>query len=815
MTIDDIRAGNDGALHSADDVFLNPIQNAKVFVIGLETQTVSTDASGYFELFNLPAGNVKLVVDGRSGRGIAGFWPEMVLDLELIAGQQNTVMGTMGTPDERLANVDRLEVYLPRLSPSIFKSISAQELTTVELEPSAAPNLTSEQRSHLRLEVKPGSLVDEHGQPVVNPVVGLSTVPPELVREMLPPGVLQHTFDITIQAPNTALFNTPLQITFPNVFLAAPGTKLNFLSFDHTTGRLVIEGTATVSADGRSVTSDVGTGITKPGWHGLTTPGSSGSGPTRSNPDGTCLPKTTFRNIAVEVARCLENVPELRNALSRHHQALDGIEDILTQLNELKKAYDSGIGREQLISRFQKIELAKASLDTLFANLLSDPLIARAQQVVECMERILEEAQTLCDQFRGLDSGCGALQKTLTVCEGVEAGKTLRDQVVRLISDARSTPLSLAMLSNRLSVVREQLGLPPPNTSQLLIQANLVNGAASALLPGLGAAINDAIEATVQQRSSIETNLDAAEKTLSLGDAVVQTIGDISVIEVANYGAPENAFYVVDVGGNALRGKTDGNGMIDVFLPPLAEFHVSIYDPLTNRFAVHQGMTSDSGQPTVIPAIAFVPATGAPDRDRDGLPDAAEHAIGTSPDQRDSDRDGIYDLTEIQQQTDPQSGQFLATGIRNTTRLAGEAKEVVVYGSRLNGESTLAVVATGLSGLAIVDVSLPAEPIVLSQIQLEGDSVDVAISSSLELAIVASKGGGIHFVDIRDSTNPILLRTIFVQATEIEVIEGVAIAAVDGLLRSYDLGTGQFLQSYQVGESPLVALSSKGSLSIP
>ena len=33
-----------------------------------------------------------------------------------------------------------------------------------------------------------------------------------------------------------------------------PGTKLNFLSFDHTTGRLVIEGTATVSADGKYVT---------------------------------------------------------------------------------------------------------------------------------------------------------------------------------------------------------------------------------------------------------------------------------------------------------------------------------------------------------------------------------------------------------------------------------------------------------------------------------------------------------------------------------------------------------------------------------
>ena len=44
----------------------------------------------------------------------------------------------------------------------------------------------------------------------------------------------------------------------PNVFNAAPGTKLDFLSFDHTTGRLVIDGTATVSAQEMTdaVTSD-------------------------------------------------------------------------------------------------------------------------------------------------------------------------------------------------------------------------------------------------------------------------------------------------------------------------------------------------------------------------------------------------------------------------------------------------------------------------------------------------------------------------------------------------------------------------------
>src|SRR6185436_20776969 len=83
-----------------------------------------------------------------------------------------------------------------------------------------------------------------------------------------------HTFDITIQAPNAAVFTTPAQLKLPNVFNAAPGTKLNLLSFDHTTGRLEITGTATVSADGKYVLSDPGAGPSRPGWVGMASPGS-------------------------------------------------------------------------------------------------------------------------------------------------------------------------------------------------------------------------------------------------------------------------------------------------------------------------------------------------------------------------------------------------------------------------------------------------------------------------------------------------------------------------------------------------------------
>ena len=162
--------------------------------------------------------------------------------------------------------------------------------TTVGVDGLSAPDLTPQQQQELTLTVQPGSLIGSNGQPMGTGQVGISTVPPQLVMDMLPAGVMQHTFDITIQAPGVTTFSTPATLTFPNVFNAAPGTQLDVLSFDHTTGRLVIDGTATVSADGLTVTTDPGSGVTAPGWHGLTPPGdcggSGGSPPPPPPPPG-------------------------------------------------------------------------------------------------------------------------------------------------------------------------------------------------------------------------------------------------------------------------------------------------------------------------------------------------------------------------------------------------------------------------------------------------------------------------------------------------------------------------------------------------
>src|SRR5262249_9206265 len=101
-TFDDERAGPDQVLMTAADVYLLPINHVHVYVIGMEGQPGSdtyTDASGNFNLPAVPAGDVKLVLDGNTATDApSGFYfPEMVMDLTIQAGQANTVMGSMGS----------------------------------------------------------------------------------------------------------------------------------------------------------------------------------------------------------------------------------------------------------------------------------------------------------------------------------------------------------------------------------------------------------------------------------------------------------------------------------------------------------------------------------------------------------------------------------------------------------------------------------------------------------------------------------------------------------------------------------------------
>lgn len=815
MTFDDVRAGADGVLHTSDDVYLNPIAGVKVFIVGLENQAVFTDVQGNFSFSAVPSGNIKLAVDGRTATNApTGFYfPEMVMDLQIEVGQANTVMGTMGTREAKAANFTRPEVYLPRLQTSILQTVSDTQTTLVGVNATAAPNLTDQQRQFLTLEVQPGSLIGPDGQPITDGQIGISTVPPELVRDMLPPGLLQHTFDITIQAPDAATFSTPLQMTFPNVFNAAPGTKLNFLSFDHTTGRLVIEGTATVSADGLSVTTDPDSGITKPGWHGLTPPSSNDE----VDPDPEAEPEP---NDDLEYLFKVQFGANFSfNPIELDYSAGISLPDIFEEVSGLNLNWN---GEFKFPDQPQPIPLS-------FENTFTVPKLF--QSLVPTGTFTLGTLKVRATVSAGL-----GLEGTVDIT-GFEVPPEAELQDMRIrpgnielqfgiqFTDSWlcSLPFDIGewicmerspdpiTLFGPPSIELPDLDIPLPFKAVLDYMDEFSIGLFASV--GTSFSISPTVSITKTLVPAIQTlqslPFDAPE--LQLVQNALQLTSSPNLSTLASVAPNADIYYRYDIAnGISFQGHVNRGESVHQVLPPNSEYTLYIYDPSTNRSFTETGTTGLSGSTSK--RAAPLTRIGGFDIDADGIPDIGEYVIGTSLTTSDTDNDGLTDLAELRQGLDPLGGKAFSTGVIAALAIRGEAKEVVLEGSILNAEQQIAYVATGSYGLAVVDAAQFQKPTILSQLDLPGDATDVSVDSSLAIAVVASNAGGLHFIDISNPTVPTLTRTIATTPNQVEVFDGFAYVTVGSALRSYNLLTGELVQSVAVSTGSLVGLAREGNV---
>ena len=237
-----------------------PLEGVTIRVDGFPDFTAVTDADGQFTLFDTPAPEFFVHVDGSTVTSVGGqpvpangFYPVVGKPFHSIPGE--TVQLEMdGQP---------FDIHLPFILNESIHDIAPGEEMTVGLpdaQTSADPELLM-----VQLTVPAGSLINDDGTPGTQ--VGIFRVESDRLPAPLPDGI-EHSFDITVQAdaPN---FDVPAPISFPNMDGLAPGEKGILMSFDHGRGEWIPVGTMTVDASGEAFETDPGVGIRAPGWHGV------------------------------------------------------------------------------------------------------------------------------------------------------------------------------------------------------------------------------------------------------------------------------------------------------------------------------------------------------------------------------------------------------------------------------------------------------------------------------------------------------------------------------------------------------------------
>jgi len=864
--------------------YLLPIQGAKVYVLGLETNIAFTDANGHFILGNMPVGDVKVVLDGRTATNspVGYYFAEMVMDTTFSPGITNGVMTIRDVNGNvvRDANgvpIRALAMYLPRIASNILQTVDASTNTLITVSSNGAYNLSPSQQQYLTITISSNSLVGMDGQPMSSGQIGISVVPTNLVSDMLPPGLMQHTFDITVQAPGVATFTTPVQMTFPNVFgtnVASPGTKLNFLSFDHTTGRLVIEGTATVSADGLYVTTDPGTGVTHPGWHGLAPPGVSFD--ILSLLGNLCPP-------GCDCAGVVEDASKVVLAISLTAGASAGAVEASPLLLFIGSVTTLGVAVHEIgqKSSFPKsVENANnaagiisSTLDTT-GNLLATPTPGQSKPFYLLFGGYEGARQVLGPKLQQLLTKIGNQAKALgespfgkalslfgVAHDSASLGIKLNDCFHLLVGGFGISPSSTGPIDTYLNALAgtttnitdslEQLlgqklfPLMPTNRSIIIgsdgtnIKANEVDGSPF-IDPRTGLPLSLAITELLDDRlfsdgdfrtnslTSLKAGLDQFAAKLSPNDSEFIGYEDeltnlYSTIQqlyrnLGEHSPNASLYYVASdalTGTVIARGKTLLSGGFSFFGPAEAFLSIEVFDPVSRSYAKITTFTPKSGgRPALASSSGSLELVGFPDTsadsDGDGLSDLAEFVIGTDPYDYSTAGDGISDGEKVAQGLDPLSGGGLATGIIANLPLQGMATDVAIAASTNSSGQQTAYIACGSGGLSIVNVSQFKSPVQLGQLNLPGNATGVAVDPTFQIAVVAANSGGLDFLDVSSPLQPQVTLNISNNTSAVQIIAGVVYAATGNTIQAYDLLTGQLLQTLTLGGANVTGVATEG-----
>jgi hypothetical protein len=261
-----------------------------------------------------------------------------------------------------------------------------------------------------------------------------------------------------------------------------------------------------------------------------------------------------------------------------------------------------------------------------------------------------------------------------------------------------------------------------------------------------------------------------------------------------------------------IRLKSDSEGNFAPFLLASTPYEIAVFDPKTDLIAHGQGVTAQSGSPTDLTSTPTFESSTAATTGLDGLPDDVAFVLNADPTTADNFVPGISDLTALQEELINSTFLASTTGVVASLALDGQAQSIVLAGSTTNSSSQTAYIATRGYGLAIVDATNFQSPTVRSPIQVSGDATGVGVDNMLQLAAVADGTGGLQIIDVADPTNPTIEESVPIDATAVQVFEGIAYANDSGKLDEIDLATGDLLRKLRLGGAAITSIARDGTM---
>jgi RHS repeat-associated protein len=199
--------------------------------VRLEAKQATSDTTGRFLLTGIPAGHHVLVVDGRpagSGRRAFGTFE---IGVDLASGKTTALPAT---------------IWMPRLD--VASTMRFAVPTTREVV------LTTPKVPGLEVRIPAGSTIRDSDGKVVHEL-GITALPVD--RPPFPlPDQAPFSMYFTVQPGGAYLFPEGAQIIYPNHTNEAPGTRVNFWSYDPKAKGWHTYGKGTVTTDGKQIMPD-------------------------------------------------------------------------------------------------------------------------------------------------------------------------------------------------------------------------------------------------------------------------------------------------------------------------------------------------------------------------------------------------------------------------------------------------------------------------------------------------------------------------------------------------------------------------------